>query len=83
MACLDQDSAGLPDKFLQASTPGQPKQAVTLELDADLLAWLKNEPGSVQSQVNDLLRFWKDTSQAKAEEFDPEAWEPGELAPAF
>jgi uncharacterized protein (DUF4415 family) len=56
--------------FQQAAQPGAaiieaPKVMVSLQLDADLLAHFQseNEPGDWQRHMNDVLRFYVETSQ--------------------
>lgn len=39
----------------------QPKQTVTIRLDADLLAWLRSQKG-YQTRVNAALRGWMEAS---------------------
>jgi hypothetical protein len=53
---------------------------VTLALDDDVLDWLKGEFPDWQGHVNELLRFYMDTSQDRARSFEPDAFEPGEMA---
>lgn len=73
----DLDRQKLPDQFEQAAAP--PRRAVTIEIDADVLQWIEAEGGNLAAEVNGLLRFVMDTTQQKAAEFDPAAWEPGEM----
>ena len=77
------DAPGLPEDFRIAAGPAARQESVTFQIDADVMEWLRAEGMSVQRQVNDLLRFYKDTSQATAATFEPEAWDPGEMAPAM
>jgi hypothetical protein len=57
-----------------------PQQTETLLLDADVLYWIKGEFPDWQGHINDLLRFFMDTSQNREREFAPGAFEPGEMA---
>jgi hypothetical protein len=52
---------------------------VTLDIDADLLEWLKAQPLDWQQEINNLGRFYMETSQAREAQFAPDAWEPGEM----
>lgn len=64
--------------FTQAACP---QKAETLLLDADVLGWIKTEyPDHWQGHINDLLRFYMDTSQSREADFSPDAFEPGEMA---
>lgn len=58
----------------------RPKQAETLLLDGDVLDWIKGEFTDWQGHINELLRFYMDTSQSREREFAPDAFEPGEMA---
>jgi uncharacterized protein (DUF4415 family) len=40
--------------------------AVTLDLDADLLAWLMMQPTDWQREINNTMRFFMETSAAPA-----------------
>lgn len=56
----------LPADFQQAATsPAAPQTVVSLPLDNDVLAWLQadNQPSNWAAQINDVLRFYMDTSQ--------------------
>lgn len=61
----------------QAAEP--PKQKVSLELDADVMAFFQSdsEPGNWQQHMNDVLRYYMETNQAMTP--GPE-WEPVEDA---
>jgi len=48
---------------------------VTLDLDADLVAWLKAQPTDWQRELNNLARFFMETSTAPGparEAYDPD-----------
>jgi hypothetical protein len=65
--------------FKQAACP---QQAETLLLDTDVLDWIKGEYTDWHRHINELLRFYKETSQIQESNFDPDAFEPGEMHPA-
>ena len=57
-----------------------PQQAETLLLDTEVLDWIKGEFGDWQGHINELLRFYMETSQDRIQGFEPDAFEPGEMA---
>jgi hypothetical protein len=63
--------------FKDAAAAPQPR--VAIEIDADLAEWLQGQFKDWQGHANDLLRFYKDTSQVRELQADPHAWEPGEM----
>ncbi len=77
MDFIQQDAPGLPDDFRQAAAPAERRERVTLEIDADVMEFLRAEGSDWRRQVNELLRFFKDTSH----DHEPGPFEPGELAP--
>lgn len=46
------------------------KQTETLLLDKDVLDWIKGEFGDWQGHINELLRFYMDTSRQREEAFE-------------
>ena len=48
------------------ATAAQPPERVTvsLDLDADLLTWLKGQPRDWQTKINTTMRFFMETSNA-------------------
>jgi uncharacterized protein (DUF4415 family) len=59
------------------STPERVK--VEFELDADILEWLKAQPLGWQHELNNLARFWMETSNAPIpprHEFDRFTYDP-------
>lgn len=82
MDSIQGEATGLPDDFRQAAAPAERRKRVTLELDADIVEFMQAEGQNWKRQVNDLLRFFKDTSESRAAAFEPDAWEPGEMSPA-
>jgi uncharacterized protein (DUF4415 family) len=70
----------LPAEFKQAAAPAAPPRVtVALDMDADVLEWLKAQPLDWQTEINNLARFYMETSQAREAAFAPDAWEPGEM----
>jgi hypothetical protein len=57
-----------------------PRQAETLLLDTEVLDWVKSEFSDWQGHINELLRFYMETSQIREASFSPDAFEPGEMA---
>ena len=74
------DKTGKPSaEFDSVAAPSPPQRDVTLKIDADLLEWLAARGEDAAEEVNGLLRFYMDTTEAKALEFAADAHEPGEL----
>lgn len=48
-------------KMAKVTLPA-PKQTVTIRLDADLLGWLRRQPG-YQTRINAVLRTWMDAQK--------------------
>ena len=57
IAELDQDF------FRQADLRVPAKQAVTIRLDADVLAWFKDQGAGYQTRINQLLRQYMQAQQ--------------------
>lgn len=69
----------LPNEFGQAATTDAPKGSVAVAIDAEVFAWIKGQFPDPTAHINDLLKFFMDTSQARERDFGPDAWEPGEM----
>lgn len=69
----------MPAEFEAAAVPAAPRVTVALDIDADVLEWLKAQPLEWQQEINNLARFYMETSQAREAAFAPDAWEPGEM----
>ena len=63
--------------FKKASCP---QQTETLLLDTEVLDWIKGKFSDWQGHINELLRFYMETNQSRLQSFDPDAFEPGEMA---
>ena len=79
MTDQESDERGLPDDFRQSAQPAARRETVTLDIDADLVAWLQAEFPDWQGQINGLVRFYHDTSVNREASFDPDAFDPGEM----
>src|SRR5271166_834260 len=52
----------LQPSFEPAAAPPPKRVTVTLDLDADLLAWLKEQPADWRQEINNTMRFFMETS---------------------
>lgn len=63
----DIDTSDIPeldeDFFRQAELRVPAKQAVTIRLDADVLAWFKEQGSGYQTRINQLLRQYMQAQQ--------------------
>ena len=50
-----------------------------MQIDSDVLAFFKGQGVDLQDQVNAMLRFVKDDSEAREQAFAAEGFEPGEM----
>lgn len=55
---------------------------VSLELDADILAWLKEQPTDWQREINNLTRFFMETNLSREAACEDAADIPNELETA-
>ena len=67
--------------------PARPRVTVTLDIDGDVLDWLKAQPLDWQREINNLARFYMETSNHKPvappHEFDRFPCDPaGDCGPA-
>ncbi len=53
------------DFFQRAELRSPPKQAVTMRLDADVLAWFKDQGQGYQTRINKLLRAYMQAQQKR------------------
>jgi uncharacterized protein (DUF4415 family) len=60
----EQKSELLQTEFEGSAAPPPERVTVTLEMDADLLHWLKGQPLGWQHELNNLARFYMETSNA-------------------
>ena len=59
---MEEQKPELAPEFEATAAPPPARVTVTLDLDADLLAWLKQQPLGWQQEINNTLRFWMETS---------------------
>lgn len=66
----------MPSEFEAAAAPAAPRVTVTLDMDTDVLEWLQAQPLDWQKELNNLARFYMETSTAPVpppHEDDPQA----------
>lgn len=71
----EEKKSNLAPEFEGSAAPPQ-RVTVTLDLDADVVEWLKAQPLDWQRELNNLARFWMDTSNIPVpppEAYDDEA----------
>jgi hypothetical protein len=73
---MEEQKTGLLPEFEVSAAPPPERVTVTLEMDADLLAWLKREPLGLQAEINNAVRFIMDMSNGPAPPPLDDAWEP-------
>ena len=59
--------------FEGSAAPPPERVSVTLDLDADLLHWLKGQPRDWQTEINSTMRFFMETSNAPVPPSYPES----------
>ena len=47
--------------------PSQPKERITVRLDADMLHWFKEQGGGYQTRINGILRAYYEAQRAKSD----------------
>ena len=62
--------------FEPAAAPPPERVTVELAMDADVLAWLKEQPTEWQRELNNLARFFMETNLIREAAFDEEATGP-------
>ncbi len=75
----EQKSELLQSEFEGNAPPPPERVTVTLDIDADVLEWLKAQPLGLQQELNNLARFYMETSNAPVpppHEFDPFTYDP-------
>src|SRR3954453_2180907 len=75
----EQKNEQLQPRFEEKAAPPPERVTVSLDLDADVLGWLKEQPTDWQRELNNLARFFMETSQIREAQYIPDAWEPGEM----
>jgi uncharacterized protein (DUF4415 family) len=56
--------------FEPAAAPPPERVTVTLDIDADILDWLKAQPTDWQRELNNLTRFFMETSMIRQTAFE-------------
>ena len=59
----------LAPEFQPAAAPQPRRVTVTLDLDADLLDWLKEQPTGWKEEINNTMRFFMETSLIREQAF--------------
>jgi uncharacterized protein (DUF4415 family) len=59
---MDEQNSKLAPEFDREAAPPPERVTVTLEMDADLLTWLKGQPRDWQTEINTTMRFFMETS---------------------
>jgi uncharacterized protein (DUF4415 family) len=71
-------AAPQPDLSAEALAQGE-RVTVTLDLDADVVEWLKAQPLGLQDEIRTTMRFFMETSNQQVpppHEFDPFTYDP-------
>jgi uncharacterized protein (DUF4415 family) len=64
MVVMEEQKTELLPEFERSNAPPPERVTVTLDLDADILAWLKEQPTDWRREINNLARFFMETSSA-------------------
>jgi hypothetical protein len=72
----------LQPSFEPAAAPPPERVTVTLDLDAEVLEWLKAQPLDWQTEINNLTRFFMETSLIREAAFEEAAGPEHELETA-
>ena len=73
---MEEQKSELLPRFEESAAPPPERVPVTVEMDADLLDWLKAQPTDWQREINNLARFFMETSNAPVpppQDYDLEA----------
>ena len=76
---MEEQKTGLQPEFEGSAAPPPERVSVTLDLDADVVDWLKAQPLGLQDEIRATLRFFMETSNQPVpppHEFDPFAYDP-------
>jgi uncharacterized protein (DUF4415 family) len=77
---MQEETTGhLQTDFQATAAPPPERVSVTLDLDADVLEWLKAQPLGWQHEIRNTLRFFMETSNPPVpppHEFDPFTYDP-------
>jgi hypothetical protein len=72
----------LAPEFEATAAPPQPRVTVTVDLDADVVEWLKAQPTDWQREINNLTRFFMETNLIRDIAFEDAAGPEHELETA-
>lgn len=61
---MEEQKTGLLPEFEESATPPPERVTVSLDMDADLLAWLKEQPTDWQREINNSVRFIMEMANA-------------------
>jgi hypothetical protein len=67
---MEEQNSKIAPEFERSTAPPPGRVTVTLDLDADVVEWLKAQPLGLQGELNDLARFFMDSSTAPTEAYD-------------
>ena len=75
---MEEQKNELQPSFQSVATPIQ-RVTVTLDLDADVLDWFRAQPTDWRQELNNLARFYMDTSQSREDAFAEASGSQGDL----
>jgi uncharacterized protein (DUF4415 family) len=61
---MEEQKSELLPRFEESAAPPPERVPVTVEMDADLLAWLKEQPTDWQREINNSVRFIMEMASA-------------------
>jgi hypothetical protein len=73
---MEAQKTELSPEFERSNAPPPERVTVTLDIDSDILAWLKQQPTDWQREINNLTRFFMETNVIREAAFE-EAAGPG------
>jgi uncharacterized protein (DUF4415 family) len=73
---MEEQNSKLAPEFEGRAAPPPERVTVTLDMDADVVEWLRAQPLGLQGEMNDLARFFMESSTAPIEAYEDAArWE--------
>jgi uncharacterized protein (DUF4415 family) len=70
---MEDQKTGLSPEFEGSAALPPERVSVTLDLDADILAWLKEQPTDWQREINNTMRFQMETWNAPTPPTHPDS----------